>query len=180
MLDESFLSKMIEHLLSASPGMGDKGQRAEQGEGTGRRVPAGACPTPCPAEIVDGNLKMTLGMIWTIILRFAIQDISVEGERRGGGEGEPAGPPDCPPQTLTPIPAQKPRPRKACCCGVSGRRRPTATSTCRTFTPGPSAASRGGGRGHGQVPATVSENRKTQSMLNWIQEGQGDSWRRGR
>uniref|UniRef100_A0A672LB24 Alpha-actinin-3-like n=2 Tax=Sinocyclocheilus grahami TaxID=75366 RepID=A0A672LB24_SINGR len=28
--------------------------------------------------IVDGNLKMTLGMIWTIILRFAIQDISVE------------------------------------------------------------------------------------------------------
>ena len=32
------------------------------------------------AEIVDGNLKMTLGMIWTIILRFAIQDISVEGE----------------------------------------------------------------------------------------------------
>lgn len=32
-------------------------------------------------EIVDGNLKMTLGMIWTIILRFAIQDISVEGEK---------------------------------------------------------------------------------------------------
>lgn len=31
-----------------------------------------------PPEIVDGNLKMTLGMIWTIILRFAIQDISVE------------------------------------------------------------------------------------------------------
>ncbi|TNN65618.1 Alpha-actinin-4 [Liparis tanakae] len=36
---------------------------------------------PCSAagcEIVDGNAKMTLGMIWTIILRFAIQDISVE------------------------------------------------------------------------------------------------------
>ncbi|XP_050407376.1 alpha-actinin, sarcomeric isoform X1 [Patella vulgata] len=29
-------------------------------------------------EIVDGNIKMTLGMIWTIILRFAIQDITVE------------------------------------------------------------------------------------------------------
>ncbi|XP_056626860.1 alpha-actinin-2-like isoform X1 [Triplophysa dalaica] len=29
-------------------------------------------------EIVYGNVKMTLGMIWTIILRFAIQDISVE------------------------------------------------------------------------------------------------------
>lgn len=33
-----------------------------------------------PEEIVDGNVKMTLGMIWTIILRFAIQDISVEGK----------------------------------------------------------------------------------------------------
>lgn len=32
-------------------------------------------------EIVDGNTKMTLGLIWTIILRFAIQDISVEGEK---------------------------------------------------------------------------------------------------
>lgn len=40
------------------------------------------------AEIVDGNAKMTLGMIWTIILRFAIQDISVEGEGRAlGGPG---------------------------------------------------------------------------------------------
>ncbi|CAH8478147.1 unnamed protein product [Schistosoma turkestanicum] len=29
-------------------------------------------------EIVDGNVKMTLGMIWTIILRFAIQDIQIE------------------------------------------------------------------------------------------------------
>lgn len=36
-----------------------------------------------PKEIVDGNVKMTLGMIWTIILRFAIQDISVEGKRCG-------------------------------------------------------------------------------------------------
>ncbi|VDN98578.1 unnamed protein product [Rodentolepis nana] len=31
-------------------------------------------------QIVDGNIKMTLGMIWTIILRFCIQDITVEGE----------------------------------------------------------------------------------------------------
>lgn len=31
-------------------------------------------------EIVDGNVKMTLGMIWTIILRFAIQDIQIESE----------------------------------------------------------------------------------------------------
>ena len=44
------------------------------------------CPIVCLSvlisEIVDGNLKLTLGMIWTIILRFAIQDISVEGEPR--------------------------------------------------------------------------------------------------
>lgn len=31
-------------------------------------------------EIVDGNLKMILGMIWTLILRFEIQDISEEGQ----------------------------------------------------------------------------------------------------
>ena len=29
-------------------------------------------------EICDGNAKMTLGMIWTIILRFSIQDINIE------------------------------------------------------------------------------------------------------
>ncbi|KRX44512.1 Alpha-actinin, sarcomeric [Trichinella britovi] len=29
-------------------------------------------------EIVDGNVKMTLGLIWSIILRFAIQDITIE------------------------------------------------------------------------------------------------------
>ncbi|VDL89900.1 unnamed protein product [Schistocephalus solidus] len=33
-------------------------------------------------EIVDGNVKMTLGMIWTIILRFAIQDIQVGSVHR--------------------------------------------------------------------------------------------------
>ena len=44
------------------------------------------CPAAVSVEIVDGNVKMTLGMIWTIILRFAIQDISVEGEWWGGGE----------------------------------------------------------------------------------------------
>lgn len=44
-----------------------------------------ACVHACVCvfiEIVDGNVKMTLGMIWTIILRFAIQDISVEGESK--------------------------------------------------------------------------------------------------
>ena len=32
-----------------------------------------------PAEIVDGNLKMILGLLWTIILRFEIEEVSVEG-----------------------------------------------------------------------------------------------------
>ncbi|XP_027489578.1 spectrin beta chain, erythrocytic-like, partial [Corapipo altera] len=29
-------------------------------------------------DIVDGNPRITLGLVWTIILRFQIQDISVE------------------------------------------------------------------------------------------------------
>ena len=31
-----------------------------------------------PEEIVDGNEKMILGMLWTLILRFEIQDISLD------------------------------------------------------------------------------------------------------
>ena len=33
----------------------------------------------CLPEIVDGNLKMILGLLWTIILRFEIEEVSVEG-----------------------------------------------------------------------------------------------------
>ncbi|PBK97503.1 hypothetical protein ARMGADRAFT_1052095 [Armillaria gallica] len=32
-----------------------------------------------PEDIIDGNLKLILGMIWTLILRFTIADISEEG-----------------------------------------------------------------------------------------------------
>ncbi|KAL0058237.1 alpha-actinin [Marasmius tenuissimus] len=32
-----------------------------------------------PEDIMDGNLKLILGMIWTLILRFTIADISEEG-----------------------------------------------------------------------------------------------------
>ena len=31
-----------------------------------------------PEDIVDGNPVLTLGLIWTVILRFQIQDISVD------------------------------------------------------------------------------------------------------
>jgi len=32
-----------------------------------------------PTDIVDGNVKLTLGLIWTLILRFAISELSAEG-----------------------------------------------------------------------------------------------------
>ena len=31
-------------------------------------------------DIVDGNPRLTLGLIWTIILRFEIEDIQLEDE----------------------------------------------------------------------------------------------------
>eukprot|EP01116_Phalansterium_solitarium_P007034 TRINITY_DN194_c0_g1_i4.p1 TRINITY_DN194_c0_g1~~TRINITY_DN194_c0_g1_i4.p1 ORF type:complete len:632 (+),score=275.46 TRINITY_DN194_c0_g1_i4:110-2005(+) len=36
-------------------------------------------------EIVDGNLKMTLGLVWILILRFAIQGLSEEGRSAKDG-----------------------------------------------------------------------------------------------
>ncbi|KAF9525906.1 actin cross-linking [Crepidotus variabilis] len=38
-----------------------------------------------PEDIMDGNLKLILGMIWTLILRFTIADISEEGLRAKEG-----------------------------------------------------------------------------------------------
>lgn len=35
--------------------------------------------SPCLLDIIDGNLKLILGMIWTLILRFTIADINEEG-----------------------------------------------------------------------------------------------------
>jgi hypothetical protein len=35
-----------------------------------------------PGDIVDGNTRLTLGLIWTIILRFQIQDIDIVDENK--------------------------------------------------------------------------------------------------
>lgn len=90
------------------------------------------------SEIVDGNLKMTLGMIWTIILRFAIQDIAVEGKNlvipsvfsltttnfnR-----------NC--RVFRVVCQQNRLQRTACYFGVSGKQPHIKMSTCRTFTQG--------------------------------------------
>lgn len=84
------------------------------------------------SEIVDGNVKMTLGMIWTIILRFAIQDISVEGEASAHMERTPGAfflAYSC-------VSPQKRRPRRGCFCGVRERPPPTGMSMFRTSTSG--------------------------------------------
>lgn len=180
---------MIEHLPSRClPWNADKGQRARQGGGGLR--PGGQVehvPTPHPAEIVDGNLKMTLGMIWTIILRFAIQDISVEGEWQGGGEDEGKGGPQ-----PRPLPKQHSSPSPPRNLG-QGRLAPVVSAEDGAVPQRQRAelphqvclpvsvwglcwglGQRAGvwpgrtreGRGHSQVPATGSENGRTKSMLN--------------
>lgn len=88
-----------------------------------------------PSEIVDGNVKMTLGMIWTIILRFAIQDISVEGERPSSSAAAATE------QEMlflgySCVSPQKRRPRRGSFCGARERPPPTGTSTFRTSTSG--------------------------------------------
>lgn len=40
-------------------------------------------------EIADCNLKLILGMIWMLILRFQIEDISVEGMSVLGNQAQP-------------------------------------------------------------------------------------------
>jgi hypothetical protein len=39
------------------------------------------CSTLPTADIIDGNLKLILGMIWTLILRFTIADIRYVSQR---------------------------------------------------------------------------------------------------
>lgn len=140
-------------------------------------------PPPHPAEIVDGNLKMTLGMIWTIILRFAIQDISVEGEWWGGGEDEgwpqplpnQHSPPSLPRNLgqgrLAPVVSAEdgavPQRQRA---ELPHQVRPPASMWGLCWGLGQRAGvwprRAREGRGHSQAPAAASENGRTQSMLN--------------
>lgn len=66
-------------LIRTNFGWGGKAAAGGGGSHSGLTTLSPFAP-PLHTEIVDGNAKMTLGMIWTIILRFAIQDISVEGK----------------------------------------------------------------------------------------------------
>jgi hypothetical protein len=40
-------------------------------------------------DIVDGNLKMILGLMWTLVLRFDMNDIVVDGERPSRSDNSP-------------------------------------------------------------------------------------------
>lgn len=112
----------------------------------------------CSAEIVDGNVKMTLGMIWTIILRFAIQDISVEGTKTHLHRDKDIHKTTwlvmlliqhslslqqslfilCKWFSGVCLSPQRLLLKRVCCCGVRGRPPPTGTSTYRTSTSGES------------------------------------------
>lgn len=118
---------------------------------------------------------MTLGMIWTIILRFAIQDISVEGEWWGGGE---CGPAPSPTNTHYPIPAQKPAAKEGLLLWCQRKTAPCTSVNVQNFhtrciLQSACGASAGVWAGTARARRAVTaklqaglENDRTQSMLN--------------
>lgn len=73
-------------------------------------------------DIIDGNLKLILGMIWTLILRFTIADIRYDSLAY------------LPSIILIIYQAQKVFPlKKACSCGVNGRQNPTKKLMFKIF-----------------------------------------------
>jgi hypothetical protein len=99
--------------------------------------------------INDGNLKLTLGTVWTIIHNFQIHGISVEAMSAKEGKAPP------PPLLLLLSPAPPPSLLHACrahgvphggrgqgyCCGASARRAATRAWSWSTFPPRGAAAS---------------------------------------
>jgi hypothetical protein len=67
------------------------------------------------ADIIDGNLKLILGMIWTLVLRFTIADIKYDLPKIARVQTNSS---YSRPQVKKVSPL-----KKACCSGVSGRRR---------------------------------------------------------
>ena len=75
-----------------------------------------------PLDIIDGNLKLILGMIWTLVLRFTIADITYDTLL------------SFPYELTDPESAKRVfLPRKAFSCGVNERLRLTKRSTSKTF-----------------------------------------------
>jgi hypothetical protein len=66
-------------------------------------------------DIIDGNLKLILGMIWTLVLRFTIADIKYDLPKIARVQTNSS---YSRPQVKKVSPL-----KKACCSGVSGRRR---------------------------------------------------------
>jgi hypothetical protein len=77
---------------------------------------------------MDGNLKLILGMIWTLVLRFTIADIKYDVSLESAVFCDEKTNRIC---TLTQVKKASPL-RKACCFGVNGKLRRIRKSMSKT------------------------------------------------